>query len=225
MYVAEIFASIQGEGTLTGMPSVFVRTSGCNLRCSFCDTPYTSWDPSGEQMTLDAIVDAVSGHAGIDHVVLTGGEPMIAPHLDKLVSMLRRRSYHITVETAGTIFRELPVCLYSISPKLANSTPASEPWRTRHKTRRIDVSVIRQLMASAEYQLKFVIAAPEDIDEVDNLVAQVSAARERVLLMPEGVDAARLDQVATWLVPVCIARGYRFCDRLHVRLYGHERGR
>jgi 7-carboxy-7-deazaguanine synthase len=225
MYIAEIFASIQGEGTLAGMPSVFVRTSGCNLRCSFCDTPYTSWTPSGDRMALEEIVDSVTGHAGIGHVVLTGGEPMMAKHVEKLATMLDARSYHITVETAGTVFRELPVSLYSISPKLANSTPADEPWHTRHEQRRIDVPVLRQLMASADYQLKFVIAAPEDVDEVERLVAQVSAARERVLLMPEGVDAARLDRVAAWLVPACIERGYRFCDRLHVRLYGNERGR
>src|SRR5215469_9962101 len=76
--IAEIFYSLQGEGSLVGVPSVFVRTSGCNLRCVWCDTPYTSWHPEGEERTLPSIVAEVEQYPA-RHVVVTGGEPMIAP--------------------------------------------------------------------------------------------------------------------------------------------------
>jgi 7-carboxy-7-deazaguanine synthase len=100
--IAELFYSIQGEGALVGVPSFFIRTSGCNLRCSWCDTPYTSWRPEGVEMGLDRILDEVRAHP-TRHVVVTGGEPMIAPEILPLTQKLRDRA-HITVETAGTVF-------------------------------------------------------------------------------------------------------------------------
>src|SRR5277367_1820812 len=85
--IAEIFHSIQGEGSLVGVPSVFVRTSGCNLRCAWCDTPYTSWQPEGEERSVNSIVDEVNSY-GASHVVITGGEPMIAPQIEELTHKL-----------------------------------------------------------------------------------------------------------------------------------------
>src|SRR5215831_18622011 len=117
--IAEIFYSLQGEGSLVGVPSVFVRTSGCNLRCSWCDTPYTSWRPEGTDLTLDQILDEVDAHPA-RHVVVTGGEPMIAPDILALTQRLRARNLHITIETAGTVFEPVACDLMSISPKLAN---------------------------------------------------------------------------------------------------------
>src|SRR2546421_5370438 len=87
--ISEIFYSIQGEGMLTGVPSVFVRTSGCNLRCTWCDTPYTSWIPEGADKTVEQIVAEVRAHPA-RHVVVTGGEPMIAEHTTDLTEALRR---------------------------------------------------------------------------------------------------------------------------------------
>ena len=106
MKIAEIFYSIQGEGALVGVPSVFVRTSGCNLRCVWCDTPYTSWQPEGDELPLDDILSRVDEHPQARHVVLTGGEPMIAPQVVELTERLRARGLHITIETAGTVFEE-----------------------------------------------------------------------------------------------------------------------
>src|SRR5689334_21224160 len=83
--ISEIFYSVQGEGILTGVPSVFVRLSGCNLRCTWCDTPYTSWDPQGAQMTQGEILNEVQRH-GASHVVVTGGEPML---FDSVVELTR----------------------------------------------------------------------------------------------------------------------------------------
>src|SRR5450759_5962099 len=97
MLISEIFYSLQGEGMLTGVPSVFVRTSGCNLRCNWCDTPYASWNPEGKTRTVAQIVAAVQSHPMARHVVLTGGEPMIAKDIAKLAEELKKLGYHITV--------------------------------------------------------------------------------------------------------------------------------
>ena len=102
MKIAEIFYSLQGEGSLLGVPSVFVRTSGCNLRCSWCDTPYTSWQPEGEERTVDSILAEVLAYPA-RHVVLTGGEPMLQPQLVPLSRALREAGWHITIETAATV--------------------------------------------------------------------------------------------------------------------------
>src|SRR5215211_2456212 len=105
MRISEIFFSVQGEGKLTGVPSVFVRASGCNLRCQWCDTPYASWQPEGEDVSVDRIVEQVVGYPA-KHVVLTGGEPMIMPDIGPLCAALKGRGYHITIETAATVYKD-----------------------------------------------------------------------------------------------------------------------
>src|SRR3954447_1771135 len=171
--IAELFYSIQGEGALVGVPSVFVRTSGCNLRCEWCDTPYTSWRPEGKDWTLDRIVAEVRSHPA-RHVVVTGGEPMIAPDIVALTERLRQAGLHITIETAGTVFHPVVCDLMSISPKLANSTPADPQWSSRHERLRIQPEVLAALMTQYEYQLKFVIAERTDLEEVRELILRLN---------------------------------------------------
>ena len=223
MKIAEIFYSIQGEGMLAGLPSVFVRTSGCNLRCSWCDTPYTSWQPEGEERSIESIADEAAKY-GASHVVITGGEPMIAPKIEELT---RRMAGHITIETAGTVEADVRCDLMSISPKLANSTPHQREggrWAAQHERRRRQPEVLKRLMARYPYQLKFVIAQPADLAEVREIVAETGAGKERVLLMPEGTDRAVLTERACWLVEVCKREGFRFSPRLHIELWGNRRG-
>ena len=222
MKIAELFYSIQGEGSLVGVPSVFIRTSGCNLRCSWCDTPYTSWKPEGEDHTIPEIMDVVRGYPA-RHVVVTGGEPMIAPEIVPLTKALREAALHITIETAGTVFHPVVCDLMSISPKLANSTPEGS-WAAQHERIRIQPVALAQLIERYDYQLKFVIARPADLEEVKALVQQLGAPAERVILMPEGTDAAALRDRALWLAEICKCEGYRFSPRLHVDLYGNRRG-
>ena len=219
MKIAEIFYSIQGEGTLVGVPSVFVRTSGCNLRCQWCDTPYTSWHPEGEERTLESIVEEVNAF-GAAHVVLTGGEPMIAPGVVELTHGLRQ---HLTIETAGTVDTAVRCDLMSISPKLANSTPQGR-WAAQHDRLRYQPDVLRSLMARYPYQLKFVVADPSDIEEIRAIVDETCAARESVVLMPEGISAAVLAERGRWLAEIAKREGWRLSPRLHVDLWGNRRG-
>jgi 7-carboxy-7-deazaguanine synthase len=220
--IAELFYSIQGEGSLVGVPSFFIRTTGCNLRCSWCDTPYTSWHPEGADLSLRQIIDEVRAHPA-RHVVVTGGEPMIQPEIIPLTEQLRSAGLHITIETAGTVFQPVACDLMSISPKLANSTPEGD-WAVRHDRLRLQPEVLTELMSRYDYQLKFVIRRPEDLSEVRELLARLDADPMRVILMPEGTDPEQLRERALWLAEICKEEGFRFSPRLHVDLWGNRRG-
>ena len=227
MKIAELFYSLQGEGALLGVPSVFIRTSGCNLRCRWCDTPYTSWQPEGTEWPLDRIVDEVRAHPA-RHVVITGGEPMIAPDIIPLTERLRALKLHITVETAGTVFQPVACDLMSISPKLANSTPAGS-WAAQHDRVRAQLQPLMELMARYPYQLKFVIEKPGDVEDVRALLASLDSGRNHAILnhtilMPEGTDPEVLRERGAWLAEICKQEGYRFSPRLHVDLWGNQRG-
>ncbi len=223
MKISEIFYSVQGEGMLVGVPSVFVRTSGCNLRCVWCDTPYTSWQPEGEERSLDFIVNQVNSY-GVSHVVITGGEPMIAPEIEELT---RRLTQHITIETAGTVDANVRCDLMSISPKLANSTPHTRDngrWADQHERLRYQPEILRRLIQLYPYQLKFVITDPGDLQQVNAIVSEIGASRSRVVLMPEGVDAAILAERGRWLADIAKREGFRITPRLHIDLWGNRRG-
>jgi 7-carboxy-7-deazaguanine synthase len=221
--ISEVFYSVQGEGMLVGVPSVFVRTSGCNLRCVWCDTPYTSWRPEGEERTVDSIVDDVNSY-GASHVVITGGEPMIAPEIKELTARLPQ---HITVETAGTVDANVRCDLMSISPKLANSTPHTRDngrWADQHERLRYQPEILRRLTQLYPYQLKFVITEPGDLQQVNAIVSDIGASRSRVVLMAEGVDAAILAERGRWLADIAKREGFRLTPRLHIDLWGNRRG-
>jgi 7-carboxy-7-deazaguanine synthase len=230
MRIAEIFYSVQGEGRLVGVPSVFIRTSGCNLRCAWCDTRYASWSPEGTEMSEEKILESVLAHPAL-HVVVTGGEPMVAKGLPALLGHFRRQGKHITIETAGTVPPDGLACdLASISPKLANSTPsvamAGRAWVARHERRRLQPLVLRQWIENYDFQLKFVISEAEDLEAAEALLESIGLEipADRVLLMPEGTDSATLQARGRWLVDICKRTGYRFCPRVHVDLFGHTRG-
>lgn len=228
MKLSELFHSIQGEGKLLGVPSVFVRASGCNLRCTWCDTPYASWNPEGESFSVEQIVEKVAQYPA-RHVVLTGGEPMIMPDIVPLTQQLKAQGYHITIETAATVYQPVAVDLASLSPKLANSTPRDREggrFAETHEKQRLNLAVIQQFIdTSPDFQLKFVVASEQDLAEIDAILADVKGWRPAdVLLMPEGTDAETLNARAGWISDVCKGRGFRYCPRLHVTLYGNKRG-
>jgi 7-carboxy-7-deazaguanine synthase len=227
MMISEIFYSIQGEGSLVGMPSVFIRTSGCNLRCVWCDTPYTSWEPDGKEMQLGAILARARSPHWPRYAVVTGGEPMLAEDLGLLTEGLRIEGMHVTIETNGTVYRKLHCDLMSISPKLANSTPHRRErgrFAVKHEQLRYQPDVLKQLMAEYAYQLKFVIQDKEDIAEVEKILDATGADPDRVFLMPEGIQVDALYERSTWMVDACKELRWRFSPRLHIDLFGNKRG-
>jgi 7-carboxy-7-deazaguanine synthase len=228
MRIAEIFHSIQGEGLLTGIPSIFIRTSGCNLRCHWCDTPYASWKPEGLEMSIEEILKNIS-EWNCNHIVLTGGEPMIAPDLPELATVLRKQKKHITIETAGTIPPNgIPCDLASISPKLSNSTPPPEldpAWAKKHEAARLQPEVITEWIRKYPFQLKFVVSSELDLAEIKDLLSRLPPVPlHQILLMPEGIDVKTLATRSPWLVEICKREGFRFCPRLQIELFGHTRG-
>jgi 7-carboxy-7-deazaguanine synthase len=228
MRISELFYSIQGEGKLAGVPSVFVRASGCNLRCWWCDTPYASWEPEGDDWPVERIVAGVAAF-GAKHVVLTGGEPMIMPDVEPLTDALKRAGHHVTVETAATVYKPVKLDLASLSPKLSNSTPwerSGGRFAAAHERQRLNLPVIQQVIDTAPaFQLKFVVSDEKDLAEIGQIVAHLSGvAPADVLLMPEGTDQETLASRAGWISEICKRTGYRYCPRLHVELYGNKRG-
>jgi 7-carboxy-7-deazaguanine synthase len=224
--IAEIFDSIQGEGLYTGERSLFVRTTGCNLRCWFCDTPYTSRTPEGFLLPWQDVLTNVRS-TGVRHVVLTGGEPLLQPEIVPLSQALQDIGHIVTVETAGTVYRPVAADLMSISPKLANSSPdESVPrWRARHQRDQYRPEVLRRLMTEYPYQLKFVIDTASDLDDVQRyLEALGHIPGDRVWLMPQGVTQESLAAKAEWLKPAADRLGYHFCPRRHIEMFGNIRG-
>ncbi len=225
--IAEIFCSLQGEGQWVGVPSIFVRVSGCNLRCVWCDTPYASWNPEGPTVEVSDLLTELS-LLEPKHVVLTGGEPMLFDPIVELAQGLRDMGKVITIETAGTVCRDNIACdLMSISPKLRNSTPAADSgWVERHETTRLDREPLKALSAQYACQLKFVVDpenSPQDIEEIEQLLATLPDENP-VILMPEGIDAETLWRRARLLAPICLAKNWRLSPRMHVDLYGNTRG-
>jgi 7-carboxy-7-deazaguanine synthase len=227
MKIAEIYKSVQGEGLLTGTPSVFVRASGCNLRCWFCDTPFASWRPEGSDYAVDEIVADVE-EWDCRHVVLTGGEPMLFAEMIPLCEKLRAQGRHITIETAGTLYLPVECDLMSISPKLAGSgpNPTEHPhWSRRHERQRFQPEVTRQLLNEFDYQLKFVMDVEHELAEVERFLAQFPDVRsDRVLLMPQGTTQDELIRRTAWLEPACLDRGWTFCPRKQIEWFGPVRG-
>ena len=230
MKISELFFSIQGEGELTGIPSVFVRTSGCNLRCRWCDTKYSSWTPEGENVDIEELVEKICSYPA-RHVVITGGEPMIAKDIKEFVDLLKQSGKHITIETAGTIAPNGIQCdLASNSPKLSDSTPEkgeiSEEWIERHDSTRIDYNILNEWIDSYEFQLKFVVSRREGINEVKCIIDKIESdiLPEKVLLMPEGTDSETIHSRYDMLVNLCKENGFRMCNRLHLDLFGNTRG-
>jgi len=230
MKISELFFSIQGEGELTGVPSVFVRTSGCNLRCRWCDTKYASWKPEGENVTINDLVDKVCSYPA-RHVVITGGEPMIAKGIEEFTHLLKESGKHITIETAGTISPNGIQCdLASLSPKLSDSTPKkgdiNKEWIDRHESKRLDYDILSEWVNSYKFQLKFVVSKEEEINEIQNVISRIEGKilPEKVLLMPEGIDPDTLRSRYDLLIDLCKENGYRLCHRLHIDLFGNTPG-
>jgi 7-carboxy-7-deazaguanine synthase len=216
MIINEIFYSLQGEGLLAGVPSIFIRIAGCSLRCEWCDTKY-AWDPNaGEDLSVAQIIDKV-GQWDCRHIVITGGEPMVNPQLPELAATLKKQSRHITIETAGIKFVPDIACdLMSISPKLLNSGINKVPDT---------FFSLRQLIEHYPYQFKFVVDSPEDLPEIQRVIDKLGDIdRGRIMLMPQAKTRKELITKSPMVAELCKQAGFVFCNRLQIQLWDGHRG-
>ena len=224
----EIFYCIQGEGRHAGRPSVFVRTSLCNLSCSWCDTPYT-WDKKRFDVEAESVMilpqevaDEVLKHR-CQNVVFTGGEPLVQNKELALVMEIlcaQENDWWFEVETNGTLipcpFFDRLISQYTVSLKLTNS---GDPLRKRIISR-----AIRFFSESSKAVFKFVLCEPKDMYEVIHIVESYGINRDAVYLMSEARTAEKLDEKIHWMIDGCLAHGFRYTDRLHIRAFGDKRG-
>ncbi len=231
MKISEIFYSIQGEGRLAGVPSVFVRLAGCPLRCRWCDTQY-AWDyKNARKLSVAGILAKVNQYPA-EHVVITGGEPMLLPDLKvnkelmELTTGLRQIGRHITIETAGLVYiPDLPCDLMSISPKLSNAIPKTEKLAQIHRRAPRDAAVIAELIDHYECQLKFVVESPADMDEIHDVLKQVPVIeKSRIMLMPQASTRVELIDRSPIVAQCCKETGFSFCNRLQVLIWDNQRG-
>lgn len=224
MFIAETYESFQGEGPWAGTPSLIIRTSGCNLRCSFCDTPYTSWHPEGEEHSLDQLAATVN-QSDLEHVVITGGEPMLAAQLTELTEICRDCGRRITIETAGTVDRSVECDLMAVSPKRSNSTPENPKWRVRHEQTRHQPAVVRSLLNRYDCILKFVVDREVDVDDVCGYLQDFpDVTAEQVWLMPQARTREELNSQADWVQEAAAAYCFQYSPRLQVEQFGDARG-
>ncbi|MHC4646235.1 MAG: 7-carboxy-7-deazaguanine synthase QueE [Planctomycetota bacterium] len=226
MRVSEIFYCLQGEGTLAGVPSVFVRLTGCPLRCRWCDTKYAWDEKAGLYYDAEKIVKTVQQWP-CKFVVITGGEPMINSDLPDLANRLKVAGKHITIETAGIVFiPDMPCDLMSISPKLSNSAPDDAETAELHESSRLDLAVLRKLTGGYRYQLKFVVDSQADLDEVRQTIEDIgSVGSENVMLMPQARTRQELLAKSPMVAGMCQSAGFTFCQRLHILLWNGRRAR
>ena len=223
----EIFYSLQGEGVTAGTPTVFLRLAMCNLACTWCDTKYTwdwsNYDRSREVQTLsvDDVEARVVGY-GCPRLVITGGEPLMQQAaLAPLAASLKSRGFYCEVETNGTLVpqREMidAVSQWNVSPKIGSSGNPPD--------RREVPEALRAFRELDSAYFKFVVVEPSDVQEVCSLAERYDIPAERVILMPEGVTARALESRGKWVAEACAQYGFRFSTRLHILLWGDERGR
>jgi 7-carboxy-7-deazaguanine synthase len=230
-----VFHTIQGEGRFVGVPSVFVRLSGCNLRCTWqnahgsttlCDTPYASHHPDRLRKTI-AETAATMHSFHCRHVVITGGEPFVQKRVAHLVSLLVDIGHHVTIETNGTIYLPTQAQFLSISPKLSSSIVPTSPHFAMHEKRRLNLAALAQLVRQ-EHHLKFVVNAKKEVAEILDIVRvlrEMNGAYDEsnILLMPQAISVPELNRRSRRLIEICKQHDWRFCDRLHIRLWGKKR--
>lgn len=229
LVVSEVFGpTVQGEGPSLGRRAGFVRLGRCNLDCAWCDTPYTwDWDRYDPKVELHErpvadVVDQVAA-MGVDRVVVTGGEPLLQQRrLLPFLEAASARGWTVEVETNGTLAptpetARLVGC-FNVSPKLASSGVAAD--------RAIVPAALRALAAlgaEGRAAFKFVATGVDDLDEVQAIVDEHGLAP--VWVMPEGRSPEAVVEGGRRLADAVVARGWHLTTRLHVLLWGDERGR
>ena len=225
MIINEIFYSLQGEGFLAGVPSVFVRLAGCPLRCRWCDTKYAWSADAGRHYEMTEIIQSIQQWS-CKFVVITGGEPMVNPELRQLSQELQTTGRHVTIETAGIAYvPDLACDLMSISPKLGNSIPYETKLAVLHKDSSLDIAVLTELLTNYDYQLKFVIDSEADLPEITETLKKLGEVNpEKVMLMPQAATREEYLAKSPTVADLCKRTGYTFSQRLQVLLWDGHRG-
>ena len=223
----EIFHSLQGEGATIGTPTVFLRLALCNLACSWCDTKYTwDWehfDYKSEVVSLDIerVKDAILAF-NCPHLVITGGEPLLQQkELVPLIASMKAAGFYCEVETNGTIGPlpelEREIDQWNVSPKLSTSDNPVD--------RREVPAAMEHFRRLPRAYFKFVIVEPRDIEAVCTLRDRYRLPNDRIILLPEGRTVEVLRDRSRWVSEACVKEGFRFSTRLHILLWGDQRGR
>ena len=218
-----VFFSIQGEGPSIGQPAIFLRLHLCNLSCSWCDTPYT-WDEKSDafwnewkQFSIDEVVQELSKYP-CKRLVITGGEPLLQQ--DSITTLIAKlENWSIEIETNGTIVpkKELAeLCQFNVSPKLSNSGIPYE--------KRIKPDSIKAFLEIEKVSFKFVAASNDDLSEVQEIAQQYSIPASKIIIMPEGTSADKISLRLQLLAEKCRDFGYRILPRMHVQIWGNQRG-
>ena len=225
MKIIEIFYSLQGEGFLAGVPSVFLRLAGCPLRCRWCDTKYAWNKEAGRQYNIEEIVGEIQKWP-CRFVVITGGEPMVNSELPLLINQLKDAGKHITIETAGAAYIPDMRCdLMSISPKLSNSMPEEPKLAAIHKNLKLDLAVLGALVDNYNYQLKFVVDSEDDLPEIEETIENLAVAdRGKIMLMPQAATRQELLTKSPIIAEFCKRIGLTFSARLQVLLWNNQKG-
>lgn len=232
-----MFYTLQGEGKYAGYPSLFIRLSGCNLRCAWtnkdgtttlCDTPHTSFEAKGKTTPIEEIKAAVLIYKPSVHIVITGGEPMLQKNLAELIDFLVERNHMVTIETNGTLYFPNKAQFFSISPKLANSS-AHPTLGARHEAARKNFESLAQIILNHDYQFKFVYNSDSDIVEIEDMRVQLLGMTgidisDKIWLMPQGITNGQFDEKAQHIWDICKNYGWKYTDRLHIRVYGQKIG-
>jgi organic radical activating enzyme len=218
MRVSEVFVSVQGEGPSLGRPAVFLRLSGCNLSCTWCDTKYAWY--GGEELSVDVVakrvLDLLRRYRGVSLLVVTGGEPLLqSEELAELLARLRREVPYleVEVETNGTVDPRAVIDYVDrliVSPKLSNSGLPEE-------VRRVSEGVIEVIRTRRDrVYVKVVVEGPEDTEELLRLVKELGVDRDRVYLMPQASTIGELRHKLPTVVEMAIEYGFRVSDRLQI---------
>jgi 7-carboxy-7-deazaguanine synthase len=224
MIINEIFYSLQGEGSLLGVPSVFVRLAGCPLRCKWCDTKYAWGESAGEEMSIEAVKAKVLAFE-VRHIVITGGEPMVNDELIALIDAIDDPSLHITIETSGIEYvANLKCDLMSISPKLSNSVEADS--EEKPEVEPLNIDALQRLIDEYDYQIKFVIDSPDDLDEIAGVIAKLKNVNPyKIMLMPQASTKVEYVKKLPMVAEIAKNTGFALSPRLQVELWGNSKGK
>lgn len=231
------FFTVQGEGLHTGRPAIFLRLSGCNLRCewlnpdgstSLCDTPYSSHQPEKLLKSVDEIVEDIKSYP-CKYVVITGGEPYLQKAMASLISELKSLGYYVCIETNATIYFETEADFISMSPKLSTSCVDKSENFESHQKRRKNIEAVSSLVKNHDYQFKFVINSKDDLFEAQEFMKEVEGLsgeipKSKILLMPQAVTKKQLEEKSKQVIEWAMEFGYSFCDRMHIRIWNDKRG-